>query len=143
MRWQECVFLRTPGRPKGSRDARQRFRRHAHEHAKSEFPSAENGHPDPAAEVRVHSQKIKIEAVAQYPELKQNLFADVFTLVSVQPASWADSSTDDAVRSESKRDPPADETFKSETQISDCTDAMSVAETEWNDPFHADWPFWK
>jgi hypothetical protein len=120
-----------PGRPKGSRNVPQRFRRHAHDLAKSDFPLVENGRP--AAEIQAYFENIKIEATADFPEPKQNLAGDVFTSDAGQPVSCTYYSSDD---------PCADEKTKSVTEISGAI-SESVAESEWNDPFHEDWLFWK
>jgi hypothetical protein len=129
-----------PGRPKGSRDAQRRFRKRAHDVGPSDdgksdtFPAESGCH---AAEVRALSQ-IKIEAVMDGPKLNQHLAADFFAVVAVQPFSRVDTSADETIQSESQRCSTTNETTKTQE-----SDTIAVAESEWNDPFHADWPFWK
>ncbi len=131
------MFRRMPGRPKGSRDAMQRSRKSTHEVPKSVSYLAENGCPVPDGD-----HTYNIEAVTDSPELKPKLAADVFTFIPVQSESWIDPCAEVSLDSESRRVSFAGESVDMEL-VSHLSSVVSVDESEWNDPFHADWPFWK
>ena len=128
-----------PGRPKGSRDASQRSRKSAQEIRESVSYLAENGGPAADGDHNLH---VNIEAVTDSPDLKQKLAPDVCAFVPVQSQSWTDPCADASIESESRRVSFAGETVDMEL-VSHLSSVVSVDESDWNDPFHADWPFWK